>query len=922
MAAAVVIWLVTGSTFALLFAGLGPVTAVASWVDGRVANRRTRRRETLRFAEQLEGARSQIARGHAIERLALEEVTPSASDIVERHGSDPYRWSVGVGSPINVSVGRGAIASTLALETIVAGPDSRFTDDLHSLTTDAEVLDQAPIVVDARLGIGVCGSPVVAHAVARAIAAQLAWSMSPDEHWWAGAKDEQSWLCELPHPRRTRASTGSVYEFGRNDATTASVVVAIAASPDRLPGACRVVLAVGPTGALLIRHPEAARRGVIQPDVVSREHCTRWARRIHRDAAADGLISRHTGVPDTAELGPLLRSNSEKGRRSLACEPAISAAGPVSLDLVADGPHAVIGGTTGSGKSELLIAWVIAMAAPRSPAEVTFLLVDFKGGSAFAELARLPHTVGIITDLDNAGAKRALESLRAEVRFRERTLVDEGVRSIEETAACPRLVIVVDEFAAMLADHPDLHALFADLAARGRSLGIHLVLCTQRPAGVVRDSVLANADLRVSLRVNNRADSSAVVGTDAAAAIPQAARGRAIVSRSGASEELVQFALAGSGDIDRVAERWAGQPRPRRPWREPLPCVVLPSDLPDAVDGYVFALSDLPDEQRWGAAVYRPEVDVNVLVLGSSGCGKSSALAAIARAAVSKAAVANASVTPASVTPASVTRATDAVVWIPRECDAAWDVVCDLAATLELRGGGDPHAATLVLLDDVDSLLSRFGGDHRAAFAELLGRVLRDGPSRGIRTVLSAQRVTAESQSIVAGVPGRLLMGHSSRHDFVLAGGDGTQYLPDLQPGAAVWRGHRIQIAVVEAATRTEGIAREVELAPGRPLAIVTARAATLLSRYPDSIALSDSVGDLTLVTTPGAIVIGDVEQWQSRWGAIAALRAHAEILFDECSAAEFRALTRSRHLPPPISAGMCWRFNDDGTASRVRLPR
>src|SRR5258708_39991748 len=105
-----------------------------------------------------------------------------------------------------------------------------------------------------------------------------------------------------------------------------------------------------------------------------------------------------------------------------------------------------------------------------------------------------------------------------------------------------RLVIVVDEFAAVVSGQPELHELFADLSARGRSLGLHLVLCTQRPSGVVRDAVLANITLRISLRVTDRADSVAVIGTDAAAALPVEPPGRALVV-DGARVRLVQAPL-------------------------------------------------------------------------------------------------------------------------------------------------------------------------------------------------------------------------------------------------------------------------------------------------------------------------------------------------------------------------------------------
>ncbi|MDP3209056.1 MAG: cell division protein, partial [Rhodoglobus sp.] len=134
-------------------------------------------------------------------------------------------------------------------------------------------------------------------------------------------------------------------------------------------------------------------------------------------------------------------------------------------------------------------------------------------------------------------------------------------------------------------------------------------------------------------------------------------------------------------------------------------------------------------------------------------------------------------------------------------------------------------------------------------------------------------------------------------------------------------RGRRVQVARTDVKPPPDAVAREVALVPERPLAIVTTHAAPLIARFPGSVALSDTAGDLRQLVRRGTILIGEVEEWQSRWGALASLRSVAEIIFDGCSAADYRALTRSRLLPPPISAGVCWRFNEDGTASRVRLP-
>ncbi|MEQ1735301.1 MAG: hypothetical protein ABL886_02580, partial [Rhodoglobus sp.] len=316
---------------------------------------------------------------------------------------------------------------------------------------------------------------------------------------------------------------------------------------------------------------------------------------------------------------------------------------------------------------------------------------------------------------------------------------------------------------------------------------------------------------------------------------------------------------------------------------------------PTAENGLSFGLCDLPEEQRRAVAVYDPQRDGHLLVVGASGCGKTTALVALSRAA-------------------------RAVVWVPSACDAAWDAVADLVTDLDRAGRADPVADRLVLVDDLDSLVARFDGDHRGGFAELLGRVLRDGPARGIRAVVSVQRLSAHTQAIAAGMPSRLLLRHASRQDFVLAGGEGAQYVDDLPPGGGLWRGHRVQVALAATAQPREAVARVMALTPGRPLAVVTTRAADLLRRYPGSVSLSEVTGELR-ASAPPTLLVGDVEEWQSRWGAIAAVKSTAHILFDGCSTSDYRALTRSRHLPPPISPGVCWLLGEDGMASRAILP-
>ncbi len=199
--------------------------------------------------------------------------------------------------------------------------------------------------------------------------------------------------------------------------------------------------------------------------------------------------------------------------------------GTVDIDLVRDGPHGLIAGTTGSGKSEFLRTLVVAMAAEVSPDHLNFVLVDFKGGATFDTCDRLPHVVGVVTDLERGLAERVLVSLDAEIRRRERLLRAahaDDLTSYRRNAVDPlaRLVVVIDEFAALAKELPDFLPALVGIAQRGRSLGIHLLLATQRPAGVVTDDIRANTNLRLALRLQDRSDALDVVGDDRPAALP------------------------------------------------------------------------------------------------------------------------------------------------------------------------------------------------------------------------------------------------------------------------------------------------------------------------------------------------------------------------------------------------------------------
>ena len=350
------------------------------------------------------------------------------------------------------------------------------------------------------------------------------------------------------------------------------------------------------------RVPPTAPTGIV-PDLVEVPWCETVARAISplRDTTPE---EEATGLPGSARLledialdPPTPEAIAPRWANGRTTDVVVGAGydGPFRLDLRRDGPHALIAGTTGSGKSEFLQTLVASLAVANRPDELTFVLVDYKGGSAFKDCARLPHTVGMVTDLDNHLVGRALVSLGAELRRREHLLAAPGAKDLEDywalqrsrpdLPAIPRLVLVIDEFASMVAELPDFVDGLVSIAQRGRSLGIHLVLATQRPSGVVSADIRANTNLRISLRVTDENDSRDVIDAPDAARIQKNQPGRAFV-RSGAST-LMPFQSGRVGGRSPDAE--AGPKKADEPlaWAVPWAEVGLPA--PDAAQERVRA---------------------------------------------------------------------------------------------------------------------------------------------------------------------------------------------------------------------------------------------------------------------------------------------------------------------------------------------
>jgi hypothetical protein len=287
----------------------------------------------------------------------------------------------------------------------------------------------------------------------------------------------------------------------------------------------------------------------------------------------------------------------------------------------------VVVGTTGSGKSEFLRTLIMSISLRHSPEDVNFILIDYKGGAAFDSCANLPHVVGVITDLDAGLAERVLVSLEAELRYREQQLRDDVSMHL------PRLMVVVDELAALKDDVPHFIGSLAHIAQRGRSLGLHLVVATQRPGSALSADVLANANIRLALRVQSVHDSSEVTGSGVAASFSRDTPGR-VALRLGADDLFVFQAAHLDVNLSELAQlvcaafRTLDIPPPRRPWLDALPTRLTDTAIVPAVQKLdseiVVGLVDDPMHQRqfpmlWDSAQH-------VFVFGSAKSGKTSTL--------------------------------------------------------------------------------------------------------------------------------------------------------------------------------------------------------------------------------------------------------------------------------------------------------
>jgi len=911
-----VMYAMTGSLLMLVMAGIAALVALASGLVGRRRSRLDIGRAAAANRRALQAFDARAMEAVERQRAALRARHPDPAEVVRRatHGSRrTWERRVDHTDLLRATVGH----ATRPWRPLIAGghplPDPDLAHDATGGATTADTvaarldavgrLVDTPVAVDLDgQAVGIVGDRQAALALARWLVLEAATHHGPADVGLTIVVDDRDdaltwdWLKWLPHvddghgsrsvsvggavlrglgatldrPRRLVLFDG-VQTMTGIDAPGRAVLrcdgiagIIIAQREDQLPAACTTVVALhGSDGlASVIDVATGARTEHVLVTGISVDTARDAARGLA--GLKDPEHARGRQLPALVPLASLLAGGGHAGvvgdlGDGLVVPLGVGPDGPFVVDLERDGPHALIAGTTGAGKSELLRSLVAGLAATATPERVNFVFIDYKGGSAFDRCAELPHVVGLVTDLDDDLAERALVCLHAELAHRERELRAAGVADLRDhrrlpgVPPIPSLVVCIDEFAALAAELPQFLASLVGIAQRGRSLGVHLVLATQRPAGVVNDDIRANTNLRIALRVQDRQDSLDVIEVADAALLPRERPGRALV-RLGPGEVVeVQTALAtgvaagpvderpairpfgllgttdergearhgaalgagigrgGATDLEHMVRRarrdWTG-PAPRLPWPPPLPTslahddarLTAVSDQP-ACRTLLLGLADEPTQQRQVAAGWDPTAG-HLAVVGVAGSGTTTALRAIAVAAArsgrhdlwvidaGRGELADLADLP---TCGGVVRATEQERL--RRLLARLDQ--ELAARRDRTTAGglseSGPRALVVLIDGYDHLVAASDG----AGEPELDRLLAEGAGVGIHVAVAVARPGALAPRVAASMTQRLVLRLADPHDAAILGA--APLPPDAPAGraAAVPGNRRVQIARV-----------------------------------------------------------------------------------------------------------------------------
>ena len=930
-AAAGLVLAVVWSPFMAVFAALGPLITVGTWLERRRRAARSHQRACAEVAQGVESFVRMLPGARAAERRRRIALVPDLAEVVRRAETPSQRcWERRRGDPDAMRLGVGTAEVPYAPPLEVVGGGLAAPDALSALD-EIEPLADVPIAVSLLPGevVGVVGPPSVARAVARGLILQAAVLHGPADLAIAGLVPgrarEWSWMGWLPHTIDIGGEPGALVAT-ESDATAPAAEAAAASSSQRvllvvidgvetltgrsapgrmllglaqcagivitsdvcdLPSSCTTIVDIDHEAGLL-RLVDPRSSAVMGPLVAwgaTTATATHAAARLARLDDPE-LRAATANLPDSMSLLDLVggeptpqsvesRWAATRGTDDLRAPIGATADGPLVLDLVADGPHLLIGGTTGSGKSELLRSMVAGLALSADPDHLAFVLIDYKGGAAFDRCAEMPHVAGMVTDLDDRLAERALLCLEAELRHREERLRAVGAEDLAafrvragrgDGDRLPRLVVVVDEFATLAAELPDFLRSLVGIAQRGRSLGVHMVLATQRPAGVVTDDIRANTSCRIALRVTDRHDSNDVIDSPDAARIPRQRPGRAM-ARFGPGE-LVAFqsalvtgttprcstglrvgpvgprAIHASGhqhsDLDSVVEAVRGAHHnlggagPRSPWPAPLPGEVDSERLAKtAGPGQAAAwLVDDPVRQRQFPGGWNPP-DGHFAVIGGPGSGTTSTLAAVAldlcrTHSPDELHVYGIDLDAGTLSALGSLPHVGAVV-APTEGDRRTRLLRLLDDEVAARRAGSrsgPLAELVLLVDDLAGLVRAHDPVREPEPHDRFARIWGDGPAVGVRVAVSIGRAADLPPDLAASAGVVLVHATSDTGDGLRFGL--KQPTAHLVPGRAVRVGDGLEVHVARPANGDLAAAATALAAASPPAECEPARVGSL----------------------------------------------------------------------------------------------
>lgn len=630
-------------------------------------------------------------------KKSLDTIYPVVGKLLA-DGGDPFLlWNAPAGEngAVTARIGIGTVDSPFDIvipKERFAGVDDSLKDLPAELKKKYEKLYSSPVTV--KIGPGdLVGYVLASEADRRMLAAlimQLAVSYSPDDLAIRTKLEKETaryfmWIRWLPHWRDDEEEiqescqsilvtddAGSAYE------TVSSQGMAVLARPLQRDF---------PAGAAKIINRDARlKKGSY--DMIGPKLCYSYAGQI---SCLWGYRGSCSSIPALVPFGRLLDRNighcTDEEREDIVCRTILKTyenaditqniGAPIGLgeggekvilDLheKAMGPHGLVAGTTGSGKSELLTTVILSLACRYPPDQLAFFLIDYKGGGMSNLFETLPHLIGNISNLSKAQSRRAMTALGSENRRRQEIFAHVGVNNINDYTRLytlgrvkeplPHVLIIVDEFAELRREEPEFMDRLISVSQVGRSLGMHLILATQKPAGVIDDKIRGNSRFRIALRLVDRADSMDMLHRPDASAIKECGRAYLQVGndevfecfQSGyamgpvsSGEEIHIFSdflleeeekAEGGGphvQAKKEAETWyellmravtladkaANTKKPAKLWLPEIPA--------DITDESAYAVFDDPYAQRYIRAVYEPKNTGHILIAGRSGSGKS-----------------------------------------------------------------------------------------------------------------------------------------------------------------------------------------------------------------------------------------------------------------------------------------------------------